>query len=51
MFGKSLDRSHFGQKRSNFRHPSPLFEADALHRLQKGGSTAKNLPTFLSRNR
>jgi hypothetical protein len=38
IFCKSLGRSHFGQKRSNFSHPSPLFSADALHRPQKAGS-------------
>jgi hypothetical protein len=43
--------SHFEQKRSLFRHPTPLFSADALHRLQKGGLSDEKSPTFLLQNR
>jgi hypothetical protein len=42
---------HFGPKRSIFRHPAPLFSADALHRLQKVGLTGEKSPAFWPQNR
>jgi hypothetical protein len=49
--GEVLDCSHFDPKRPIFRHPAPLFSADALHRLQKEGLTGEKSPTFWTQNR
>jgi hypothetical protein len=49
--GNYLVYSHFGPKRSIFRHPALLFSADALHRLQKVGLTGEKSPAFGTQNR